>query len=691
MKKLIIAEKPSVARDIARVLKCNTRGEGCLYNDNYIISWAVGHLVTLCEPEDYDKTLKKWDFSTLPIMPSNIKLKAIKNTASQFKLLKELMNSDEVSSLICATDSGREGELIFRYIYELSECKKSFERLWISSMTDAAIKAGFDALRPGSDYDLLYSSAKCRSEADWLVGINATRAFTIKYNALLSVGRVQTPTLALIVDRQREIDEFVPERYFEVEADFSKYKGICVDSKSFSESKIKSEKVADKIVEDVKGKNAVVHSVSNEEKKVPPPQLYDLTEIQREANKKYGFSAKKTLDTVQSLYEKHKAVTYPRTDSRYLSDDMIPKLKPIAEKLSGTEEYKQWADYVLGLEKLPITKRIVDNSKINDHHAIIPTETRPRLQAFSEDERKIYDLIARRFLQVFYPHYVYSSTKIITECENHYFLTKGNTVLQPGWTELNVTTGKEKKKEKPLPVVNKGDTYAVKGAKKKEKKTTPPSSYNEASLLDSMEHAGKFVDDETLKEQLKESGLGTPATRAGIIERLIKVGYVKRSGKNLIPTDKGKKLISVVMPELRSPETTGKWEKGLMSISKGNMDPNKFMGSIKKYVQYIVGRAEQESTSVIFESEQRGRKKGKTNALGKCPLCGGEIFENTKAYFCGNWKNGCRFTVWKTSKDYPDEITPNVMSNLLKSEDFLELPNCALKYNKQTGRIEVRK
>lgn len=657
MKKiLVIAEKPSVGRDIARVLKCSSKGDGYLYSENYIVSWAVGHLVTLFDPEDYDKDLKKWKSETLPIIPDDIKLKPIAKTKQQLNILKKLMNSSEVDYIVCATDSGREGELIFRYIYNLLKCKKKFKRLWISSMTDIAIKDGFSKLKDGSEYDSLYLSAKCRSEADWIVGINASRAFTLKYNVLLSIGRVQTPTLAILVKRQNEINSFVPTDYWEVEAEFDNYKGLWFNPTD-NESKILKKDIADQIVDNVKGKKGIVSSIENEEKKQPAPLLYDLTELQRDCNKKFSFSAKQTLSVAQDLYEKRKLITYPRTDSRYLSDDMISKIGNTLNKIKCVNEYSSYADYILNLEKLPLSKRIIDNSKISDHHAIIPTDININLNNLSNDELKVFDLIARRFLAVFYPNYIYNVTKIVTVVEKENFITKGTTVIQKGWTELNITTDKDLKENKEcvLPNVSKGQQVDVNNVESIQKKTKPPKLYNEASLLSAMENAGRFVDDETLKEQLKDSGLGTPATRAAIIERLIQVGYIIRKGKSLIPTEKGMKLIEVVPNELKSPETTGKWEKGLTSISKGKMDCQKFMGSIERYVNYLVQQSRNGSNKVVFDAEPSKRKgkktkTPKTHSLGKCPLCkSGDILENSKGFYCSNWKQGCKFTIWKNS------------------------------------------
>lgn len=687
MKSLIIAEKPSVARDIGRVLKCNQKGNGYLYNENYIISWAIGHLVTLCEPEEYDEKFKKWNIETLPIIPNIIKTKAITKTREQLKILTNLIKIDEVENLICATDSGREGELIFRYIYDITKCKKPFKRLWISSMTDEAIKDGFANLKDGKEYDNLFNSAKCRSEADWLVGINASRAFTLKFNTLLSIGRVQTPTLAILVEKHKEIEKFDIKEYFEIEANFEtisdlkeNYNGTWINLET-NDTKIYEKEKANNISKEIKGKNGEVFSVENETKKQPAQLLFDLTELQRECNKKYGYSAQKTLSLAQDLYEKRKLITYPRTDSRYLSEDMKPKLMGILKKINNIPEYKPFLDYVFSLEKLPITKRIVDNSKITDHHAIIPTNANANLSNLSNEEKNVYDLIVRRFIATFYPNYIYNTTKILSKIENHYFITKGTTIIDKGWTILNVTTEKEKKTEDVLPNVKKDDKVFVKKTKIANKKTKPPSPYNEATLLSAMENAGRFVENEDLKEQLKESGLGTPATRAAIIERLIKVGYVERKGKSLIPTKKGICLIEVVPKELKSPETTGKWEKGLSSISKGNMETEKFMGSINRYVNFLVDYAKNTNTSVIFEDEKyKKSKKYKSIAkFGNCLKCSGDILENSKSFYCSNWKNGCKFSIWKnTLEPLGITLTGDLIEKLLKDK---KIENFEIKKN----------
>ena len=478
---LVIAEKPSVARDIAKVLNCAQKGEGVIYGEKYMVSWAVGHLVTLCEPEDYDKSLKRWSMDTLPIMPEKMKLKAIRGSKKQLDILKKLMNDKETDSIICATDSGREGELIFRYIYDYNKCRKPFKRLWISSMTDAAIKEGFDNLKDGSDYDLLYASAKCRSEADWLVGINATRAFTVKYDALLSIGRVQTPTLAMIVKRQAEIDNFVPEKYYEVTADYGDFKGTWTDSKNSTVIKQLSD--AREIASKVDGKDGTVKEVKKTAKQTLPPQLYDLTELQRDCNKMYGFSAQKTLDIAQSLYEKRKMITYPRTDSRYLSDDMIPKIKVIMRRLVNAEIFAGYAQNVIDMEKLPINKRIVDNKKVTDHHAIIPADNSFRKDSLTPEEKKVFGLVALRFIAVFGDPYKYTSTQITVVCEDEKFITKGTTVTDEGWKRLYREVYKNsREKENILPDVKENDTVHIEKADVEEKETKPPIQYNEATL-----------------------------------------------------------------------------------------------------------------------------------------------------------------------------------------------------------------
>ncbi len=687
MRTLVIAEKPSVGRDIGKVLNASKKGDGFLEGENYIISWAVGHLITLSNPEDYSQSLKKWSAENLPIIPQTLKLKAIKQTEKQLKILESLMNSDEVEKIICATDSGREGELIFRYIYEYVKCKKPVERLWISSMTDKAIKEGFMALKPSSEYDNLYYCAKCRSEADWLVGINATRAYTIKYGTLLSIGRVQTPTLAIIVDRHKEIEAFDVREYFEVAAEYESFGGTWF-LEEYSETKIFQQEKAEEIANKVKNKTGMVSKVEEEEKKQPPPLLYDLTELQRDCNKRFGFSAQTTLSIAQDLYEKRKMITYPRTDSRYLSEDMVGKIKSTLRKLYSVEEYKDALGYVSSLKTLPITKRLIDNSKVSDHHAIMPTDGNINIKNLTADEFKVYNLIALRFISSFYTAYIYSITRAVIECEEETFISRGTVILQEGWMSLykNTETEKTKKKseeETVLPPLAIGDKIDIKNAKAVKKKTTPPKPYTEAGILSAMENAGRFIEDEEIKERLKDSGLGTPATRAAIIERLLEVGYIIRKGKSLIPTQKGINLIEVVPAELKSPQTTGRWEKGLSSIAKGTMKDERFMESIKRFVYFLIDNAKKADNKIIFENERKSKSKG---SLGECPLCTkGEIFENKKAFFCGNWRNGCKFTIWKNSLDiYGNTIDAQKVKVLLKSKKIDEI-QCTLPQTGEKG------
>ena len=670
---LIIAEKPSVARDIGAVLKVKNKGENCITSDEYIISWAIGHLVGLADPDVYDAAYKKWNKSHLPIIPDEMILSPVSRTKSQLATLKKLMNSKEVDSIICATDSGREGELIFRYIYTYVKCKKKFKRLWISSMTTDAIKDGFEKLKDSKEYDNLYESAKCRSEADWLVGINASRAYTINYGTLLSIGRVQTPTLNILVERQKEIDAFVPKDFWQIRANFGLYSGLWTDLDA-SENKIFDETKAEEIHNKVKGASAKVTSVKTERKNQLPGLLYDLTLLQRECNRKFSYSAKTTLQIAQDLYEKRKLITYPRTDSQHLPLDMRSKMSDVIKKMPE-EVYGEYMNYLLAQEKLPMGKRMFDDAKVSDHHAIIPTGKQVNINSLSANEKNVYDMIVRKFLAAFYPPYVYDSTKIITEAMGESFLTQGNAVVDLGYRVL-YSTDKNEDDEALLPDVKEGDEVAVEASELIKKKTEPPKPYTEGELLNAMENAGKFIDDEELKQQLKESGIGTPATRAAIIERIIDVGYITRKGKTLIPTDKGIKLIDILPDELKSAETTGKWEKGLSSISKGNMDSARFMESIGRFTRFIVDSADKPQ-SVRFEKEEKSygksrkgtKKSSATQKLGNCPICeGGAVLENSKAFYCDRWKDGCKLTLWKNSMQaYGVEVNAEFIGKLLSS------------------------
>ena len=609
-KKLIVAEKPSVARDIARVLGVKGRGEGCLTGDDYIVTWAVGHLVSLCEPGETNPDWVKWRMDQLPMLPETIPLKVLPATKDQYQVIAGLMKDPEVASIICATDSAREGELIFRYIYQKAGCRKPVERLWISSMTDAAIRQGFEQLKPAACYDALYESARCRSEADWLVGMNASRAFSLRYNAHLSIGRVQTPTLNLIVKRDLEIQNFVPQDYWEIRADFGDYEGLWVDPTS-KQTRCTDEAKAKAIRAEVAGQTGEVTESAREHRQTPPPQLYDLTTLQREANRRLGFSADRTLKIAQSLYETHKLITYPRTDSRYLPDDMKPKVEKTLRLLTDP-----WAEFVNApeLHMNMHSRRFYDNSKISDHHAIVPTDKRADTAKLSPDEYKLYDMIARRLIAAHYPYYEYESARIITRVKQHDFKSTGAMPLVEGWRALYRNDSPEKgdKAEPPLPRLSEGDTRKVQKATVKACKTKPPAPHTDASLLDLMEHAGRSIEDEALREQMKSSGLGTPATRAATIERLIQVGYAARRGKTIVSTEKGRQLISVVPEQIASAVTTGKWEKFLSDMA-GQQDEavrdqksRRFMSGIRKFSVFLVDAAKAAPAGVQFEREAAG-------------------------------------------------------------------------------------
>ncbi len=614
-KTLIVSEKPSVARDIAKVIikGPSSSKDGYIEGGKYIVTWAIGHLVTLCEPDHYDDKYKKWNMGDLPIMPEKFLLKASAKTKKQFQIVKKLMDSKEVGDMICATDSGREGELIFRYIYQLANCKKSFKRLWISSMTEEAIKKGFHELKEGTEYDNLFQSARCRSEADWLIGMNGTRAYTIKNNTLFSIGRVQTPTLAMIVNRDMQIKDFKPQEYWEVKSIYEDFDGLWMDIKENS-SKIPSEEKAREIADKVKETTGKVVDIKKEKKNQAPPLLYDLTELQRDGNKYFGYTAKETLDIAQKLYERHKLITYPRTDSRYLSDDMKDNVKETLEKLRFNP-YEQYISKII--DKLKFTSRIINNKKITDHHACIPTPKTPNIQRLNIKEKNIYNLIVKRLIAVFFPSHKYETTTIIVESQGEDFVSKGKVVLDWGWKLIYVNDEKkEKDKEQQLPSMSEGEDVLFKDTEILKKQTQPPKQYTESTLLSAMENAGRLVDDEELKEQLKDSGLGTPATRASIIERVIQVGYIKREKKSLVPTLKGISIISTVPNELKSPELTGKWEKALNKIAKGKFSPERFMESINNFTAFIVTEAIK-STPIEIEGDMatpsKRKRQGKAN------------------------------------------------------------------------------
>ena len=608
MKLLVLAEKPSVAREIARVLKCNNKNKGYFEGPKYVVTWALGHLVTLAEPEEYDKKYKEWKMEDLPMLPEKMKLKVIRETSHQFTQVRNLMKRNDLSELVIATDAGREGELVARWIMILGGWRKPFRRLWISSQTDKAINEGFDNLKNGHSYDSLFDAALCRAQADWLIGLNVTRALTCKFNAQLTAGRVQTPTLSLIIDREEEIQKFVPKDYWTIEADFKEYVGEWRSSNG--DSRIFSEDKAKEIAEKIKGHKGVITEVKIESKSELPPLLYDLTELQRDANKRYAFSAQKTLSVLQGLYERYKIVTYPRTDSRYISSDIVPTLPSRLDAIN-VEPYSKFAKTVLG-KKINATKRLVDNSKVTDHHALIPTEQKLKLTELDADDKKLYDLIARRFLSALYPPYKFDSVTIVTNINGENFYSNGRIVKDLGWRAVSNKISESDEAVQNLTAQQKGSSKGVLGVKLNKSKTKPPARYTEASLLTAMESPGKFIEDEELREAIKGGGLGTPATRADIIEKIIYNNYIERHGKELVPTSKGKQLVNLVPSELKSPELTAEWETRLSDIAKGKGDKNRFISDIREDAVELVKRV----------SEDDSTYKADNITKTKCPMCG---------------------------------------------------------------------
>ncbi len=654
---LIIAEKPSVARDIARVVGASGKGEGCLASDQYVVTWALGHLVRLAEPDELDPAYKRWTLASLPILPEKWELKPISKTRAQLAAVKRLIKSPEIGDLICATDAGREGELIFRWIYQTAGCKKPVRRLWISSMTDEAIREGMASLKPAAAYDALFESAVCRARADWLIGMNLSRAFTVRYDALLSIGRVQTPTLALLVARKREIDAFVPKTSYAAEADFGDYKGTYFDPKAPKEaesSAMPTREAAERIARAVRAQQGTITQSARTPFTEAPPQLFDLTTLQREANRRFGLTAKQTLAVAQSLYEKHKLVTYPRTESRLLPFDMKPKAEAVLRSLP--EPLSPLAAPALAGVAAAKAGRVFQKDIHSDHHAIVPTGKPIHWDKLAPDERKIMEMIARRLLAAFYPPYEGVKRRVVTEVGEYAFLTQAREDQAMGWKAVE---GAEKPR---LPALAVGEKRAVKSAEVQERVTKPPEPYTDASILYAMEHAGRTVEDEQLKEAMKKHGLGTPATRAAILERLIDVGYAARKGKALLPTEKGCQLIALAPAALSSAELTGQWEYGLNVIAEQKtVDAafiERFMAGVTKLTAELVEQVRSDDRPAAFDREQRGpaRKRAarrtRTSAAStleaSCPLCGkGNVTESERAFGCSRWKQGCGFTLWK--------------------------------------------
>ena len=612
-KTLVLAEKPSVGRELARVLGARKGGNGFLEGEKYIVTWALGHLVTLADPEVYGDEYKKWSFDTLPMLPDKMKLVVIKETTKQYKTVKELLLSPNVSDVIIATDAGREGELVARWILEKAGCKKPLRRLWISSQTDKAIREGFAHLRDGKEYVPLCNAAKARAEADWLVGLNVTRALTCRHNAQLSAGRVQTPTLAIIVERENEIKHFVPKDYFNLHAAFDGFRALYRNADGISA--LPERAAAEKLAQAVNGQNFTVSDVKSTEKRTPVPMLYDLTELQRDANKLFKMSPKETLSVMQRLYEVHKALTYPRTDSRYITEDIVPTLYDRV-RAASVGMLADTAKDILRSRRT-ICKLCVNNEKVSDHHAIIPTEEMPDMIKFSNEEKRIYVLVVSRFFACFYPDFVYKQVKAELSCKDHRFFVSGKEIVDYGWKKLGITDSDEEEEkdeseaEGGLPALKKGDVLRCRGVEIKALKTAPPSRYTEASLLSAMENPSKFIKDRRMKEFIG-GGLGTPATRADIIEKLYNTFYIEKKDNVIYPTSKGIQLIGIVPTELKEPLLTAKWEMELEKIAKGEAQKDGFLNEIRGYAKELVSTVKNSNASYKHDNMTRT----------PCPLCG---------------------------------------------------------------------
>jgi DNA topoisomerase-3 len=645
VKILIITEKPSVALDVKRALGRFEDKKDFFENEQYIITWSLGHLVELFEPEDYDKKYKFWVLQNLPIIPQEFKFKVIEKTKSRFNVVKKLIQRKDVGIIVNACDAGREGEHIFRSILELvPHSKKEIKRLWLSAMTEGEIIKEMKNLRDASEFDLLGISALKRSQGDWLVGINGTRAFTRRWGTLLSLGRVQTPTLNIICTREKEIRNFIPEKYYELEGTFKNkdalYKGLYIDEKG--ESKIKDLKIVSKVIEKVSNKSGNVRNVVNKEAKTSHPLLYSLNDLQRDANKSFGYTALKTLNIAQKLYERRKLITYPRTDSRYLPSSLSKNLRNVFNGIN-VEPYLNFVKIILS-KPLKLDARVINDRGVTDHYAIIPTGVRFNLNELAKDEKNIFDLIVKRFLAAFMEDAIYEKLNFETVIEGEVFKTNLSRIKRPGWMSVY-----GEKEQEEFPLIK--EELVVKVAKLEyfEKMTQPPARFNDATLLSAMENAGKFVNEEQLKAAMKDKGLGTPATRAAIIERLVEVGYIERVSKSIVPTDKGLRLIDLAsevgVEEVLSPILTGEWEKKLLDIEKGKFDPDKFMKGIIDLTIKIVDKVKNYKGDLNINN-------GSSEPLGKCPKCGGMVYENLKGFACENVKEGsCDFVIWKKLKN----------------------------------------
>ena len=653
---LIIAEKPSVAATIAAALGAKEKKDGYIAGSGYLVSWCVGHLVQLAEAAAYGEQYKKWSYDSLPILPQEWQYAVASDKGKQFKILKDLMHRADISEVVNACDAGREGELIFRFVYDVAGCKKPMRRLWISSMEESAIKAGFASLKDGKEYAPLYSSALCRAKADWIIGINMTRLFSCLYGKTLNVGRVQTPTLKMLVDRDAAITTFKKEKYYHVRLSLS---GVEAAS-----AKIHAADEAGNLKAACEAAQAVCTSVTREKKTVAPPKLFDLTSLQREANRIYGYTAKQTLDLAQALYEK-KLLTYPRTDSSYLTDDMGGTAAQIAALLAGKLPFMQGADFT------PEISRLLDSKKVSDHHAIIPTMelAKADLAALPESERNILTLAGARLLMACAAPHIFEAVTAVFSCAGQEFTAKGKTVLAEGWKGLErrfMATLKKKADTEDdeenalsldVPPFAEGQTFDNPQAAVTEHFTTPPKPHNEASLLSAMERAGN----EETDPDAERRGLGTPATRAAIIEKLVKGGFVERKGKQLIPTKSGIELVCVLPEVLTSPQLTADWENNLTQIAKGNADPDSFMTGIETMTRELV------STYPFLSDKEKERFKEEKPVIGKCPRCGADIYEGRKNYYCAN--RDCAFTMWKNDRFFEERkvtFSPKIAAALLK-------------------------
>ena len=689
MKSLVIAEKPSVARDIARVLHCSQKGNGCLEGKEYVVTWALGHLVTLADPEEYDKKYMKWEMNTLPMMPEHMKLVVIRQTAKQYNAVKTQLFRKDVGDIIIATDAGREGELVARWILDKSGCRKPIRRLWISSVTDKAIRDGFQNLKDGREYNDLYRAAAARAEADWLVGMNGTRAMTCKYNAQLSCGRVQTPTLAIIAMREEEIRHFQPKEYYGITVNAGEILWTWKDQKSGSLRTFHKEK-AEEIREKIKDGALTIISVTKKPKKTQAPGLYDLTTLQREANQKYGFSAKETLNIMQRLYENHKVLTYPRTDSRYIGKDVVPTIKERL-KACGTGPYRKLAGALLN-KPIQVNGSFVDDKKVSDHHAIIPTEQFVQLDHMTNEERKIYDMVVRRFLSVLYPAFEYEQTAMEAEAFGYVFAASGKTVKNFGWKEVYEGDYREEEdeneqemKNQSLPVHKEGEKLKILDIRMKEGKTKPPARFTEATLLAAMENPVKYLstgDRQAAKTLGETGGLGTVATRADIIEKLFNSFMMEKKGNEIHLTSKAKQLLELVPEDLKKPELTADWEKKLSDIAKGKLRQDTFLKEIRDYTCEIVD--EIKTASGTF------RHDNITNKI--CPECGKRLLavngKNSKMLVCQDRECGYRETISRTTNARCPKCHKRMeMIVKGKEETFI----CACGYKEKLSSFQARR